>query len=146
MKACGAGQVGGRNCRYKVVGCALTLRFEDGLRHLLDEQGDAVSAIDDVLPDVRWEEFVAADAIDYGSDVALSQPIDCEGGYMRPSDPGWLEFRPERHEQKHAIACNPVHRPTECLQARGVGPVHILDDHQHWIGARQDFQLSVERL
>src|SRR5580692_6473714 len=109
MKACGDGQVGGRNCRYKVLDCALTLRFEDGLCHLLDEQGDAVSAIDDVLPDVRWEEFVAADAIDDDSNVSLSQLIDCQCDYLMPSDPWCLEFRSERHDQKFVIDCNPVH-------------------------------------
>src|SRR3984893_16666607 len=31
------------------------------------------------------------------------------------------------------MACNPVQRPTKGLQACGVGPMHILDYHQHWI-------------
>ncbi len=31
----------------------------------------------------------------------------------------------------------PVHRPTEQFQARGVGPMRILEDHQHRTGAGQ---------
>ena len=55
---------------------------------------------------------------------------------MRPSDPGRLKFRPERHDQQHAKACDPVHDPTEHFQARGIGPMRILKDHQHrtWSG------------
>ncbi len=85
--------------------------------------------------------LVADDAVDHGADVALCQPIDGEGGHMRPSDPGRLEFRPERHDQQHAKCRNPVHRPTEHFQARGVGPMRILEDHQHRILACQRLHL-----
>ena len=40
---------------------------------------------------------------------------------------------------------NPVHRPTERFQARGVDPMHILENHQHRIGARQRLDLQIER-
>ena len=60
-------------------------------------------------------QLVADDAVDHGSDIALCQPIDGEGGDMRPSDPGRLELRPERHDQQHAKARDPVHRLAEQL-------------------------------
>jgi hypothetical protein len=81
-----------------VLGCALAFRLQDGLRHLLDEQRNAVSAIDDILPDVRWDELVASDAIDHRGDVALPQTINGDECHIWSPDPGWLEFRPERHE------------------------------------------------
>ena len=81
----------------------------------------------------RREELVADDAVDHGVDFALRQPIDGEGGDMRLSDPRRLEFRPEGHDQQHAKSSDPVHRPTEHFQARGVGPMRILENHQHRI-------------
>ena len=86
-------------------------------------------------------ELVADDAVDHGADFALRQPIEGEGGDVRPSDPGRLELRPERHDQQHAKGRDPVHGPTEHFQARGVGPMRILEDHQHRILARQRLHL-----
>ena len=57
--------------------------------------------------------FVADDPVDHDGDFALGQPIDGEGRHMRPSDPGWREFRPERHDHQHAKGPNPVHHPTK---------------------------------
>ena len=40
---------------------------------------------------------------------------------------------------------DPVHRPTEHFQARGVDPMRILEDHQHRILPRQRLDLRSER-
>src|SRR6516165_1420508 len=53
-------------------------------------------------------------------DVAPTQPINSEGGHVGATDPGWIEFRPERQDQQHAHGPNPVHSPTERFQARRV--------------------------
>ena len=45
-----------------------------------------------------------------------------------------------------AQGSDPVHCPAERFQGRRVGPVRILEDHQHRPDARQDFQLRTERL
>jgi hypothetical protein len=115
--------------------------LQNGLGHFLDEQRDAVSALDDVFSDAGGQRLVADDAVDHDVDVALRQPIDREECHMRSPDPRRCKLGPEGHDQQHAMARNAVNRPTERLQARGVGPVHILDDHQHRIGARQDLHL-----
>ena len=125
--------------------CALAPRFQHRLGHLLDEQGNAVGALDDVLSDVRRQQLVADDAVDHRADVALRQPIDGEGCHVRPSDPGRIELWPERHDQQHGKAANPVDDPTKHFQARGVGPVRILEDHQHRILPRQRLHLRNER-
>ena len=58
---------------------------------------------------------------------------------MRLSDPGGIELGPERHDQQHWKGRDPIDDQAEYFQARGVGPVHILDDHQ-------DSSLTCERL
>ena len=50
--------------------------FQHRLRHFLHEQGNAVCALNNVLPDGRREELVAGDAVDHGLDVALRQPVE----------------------------------------------------------------------
>ena len=50
VQACGDCQSRGRNRRNRAPGCALALRLQHRLRHLLHEQGNAVGALDDVLP------------------------------------------------------------------------------------------------
>jgi hypothetical protein len=136
MQACRDGQGRGRNCRNYVLDRALALRLQHRLGHLLHEQGNTIGALDDVLPNVRRQELVANDAADHGLDVALTQPIDGEGGHVGATDPGWIEFRPERHDQQHARGPSLVHSPTERFQARRVDPLHILEDHQHRTGSR----------
>ena len=74
--------------------------------------------------------LVANDAADHCLDVALTQPIDGEGGHIGATDPGWIEFRPERHDQQPAHGPNLVHSPSERFEARRVDPLHILEDHQ----------------
>jgi len=87
------------------------------------------------VSNARWERFVADDTVDHRVDFTLRQPVYGQGSHMRPSDPRWFELRPERHDQEHAKGAKPVHCPTDGLQARWVGPVRILEDHQHWVGA-----------
>jgi hypothetical protein len=123
----------------------LTPRFQHCLGHLLHEQGNAIRALDDVLPDTRPDEFVADNVVDHGLDVALRQPIDCESRYVRPSDPGRLELWTERHNQQHRKGANPIDDPTERFQARGVGPVRVLEDHQQGALPRQCLHLRGER-
>src|SRR4029077_17584824 len=61
---------------------------------------------------------------------ALSETIDRESRPVRPPDPGRLELWTERHNQQHRKGASPIDDPTERFQARGVGPVRVLEDHQ----------------
>jgi hypothetical protein len=94
------------------------------------------ASLDDVLPNACREKLVADDAVDHGADFALSQPIDGNGGRVRPSDPRRLELWPECHDQQHSESWYLVHDSTEQFEARGVGPMGILENHQHRIFAR----------
>ena len=144
-KLAGTARAGDGTAAAAVLAVAFALRLQHRLGHFLDEQGNAVGALDDVLSNARGQRLVADDAVDHGGDFALSQPIDGESGDMRPSDPRRLELRSERHDQQHAKGCDPVHGPTERFQARGVDPMRILENHQHRIGARQRLHLCSER-
>jgi hypothetical protein len=89
--------------RRRRNGCnrSLSSIFATGLQHcfghFLDEQRNAIGAFDDVLSDVRWQRPIAGDAVDQGIDFALPEPVECEGGDVRASDPRRLKLRPVRN-------------------------------------------------
>ena len=90
--------------------------------------------------------IVADDVVDHGVDVALRQPIERERGHVRLSDPGRLEFRPEGHDQQHATVRDLITSRPNTSKARRVGPMRILEDHQHRTGAGQALDLRDERV
>ena len=67
-------------------------------------------------------------------------------GDARLSDPGRRKFRPERNEQQNAKGRNSVYNSADDFQARRVGPMRILEDHQNWTLSCQRFHLGNERL
>ena len=79
------------------------------------------------------------------ADVAFCQSIDREGGDVRASKPGWIELWSKRHEKQHRKGPYPINYPTKHFQARGVGPMRILEDHQHRTLVRQGLHLGNER-
>src|SRR5262249_56345729 len=91
---------------------AFALCLQHRLRHLFDEQRDAVRTLDDILPYVRRQRIVADDVLDDGADFAVRQPIEAEEGHVRLSYPARLEFRPEGYHHHHAPTPTPFHRPT----------------------------------
>ena len=100
--------IGGRSARF-----AFALGLEHRLGHLLDEERNAVRALDDVLSDAGGQRLVADDPVDHGIDVAPRQAVDRERRHVRPSDPGRIELRPEGHDQQNAQARDPLHRAAE---------------------------------
>jgi hypothetical protein len=83
------------------------------------------------LLDVGHKLRVTNDSVDHRLDFAPHETVDDEGGDVRLSDLRWLEFWPEGYEQRHSTGRDPVHCPTESFQTGGVGPMCILEDHQH---------------
>jgi hypothetical protein len=98
-----------------VLGRALVLGFEHRLCHLLNEQRNAVAALDDVLTDVDRKQLVANQPIYDGTNLALWQSTKRKGGHVRSPDPGRLELWPKRHDQQHAEGRDLIHTPTENL-------------------------------
>ena len=64
---------------------------------------------------------------------------------MRPSSPRRVELGAESYNEQHRKGFNSVPRPTERFQARGVGPMRILEYHKHWILPSERFHLGNER-
>ena len=145
LQACGDGQGRRWHSRGSPLRFFLAPRFHHCLGHFLHEQRDAVRALNYVVPYVRRDELVADNAVDHGLNVALREPIDGESRHVRPSDPGRLELWTERHNQQHRKGANPVDDPTEHFQARWIGPVRILEDHQQGVLPRQCIHLRGER-
>jgi hypothetical protein len=74
---------------------------------------------------------------DNGGRFALPKPVQRQARHMRLSHPRRVELGTERDDQQYRKGFNSVHRPAERFQARGVGPMCILEDHQHRSLARQ---------
>ena len=114
--------------------CAFALRLQHRLGHFLDEQRNAIGALDNVLSDALWQRLVARDAVNHCGDFALAEPIESESSDVGSSNPRRLELRSVGDNQQHPKCSQPVHCATERFQARWVDPMHVLENHQHRIG------------
>src|SRR5262249_29655200 len=117
-----------------------------GLRHFLNEQRDAVSTLDYVLPNAVRQQLVASDTVNHFSNFALAKTIEIECSNVGSPNPRRLELWTGVNNQQHPERPQPIHRPTQRLQARRVSPMHVLKNHQHRLGLGQRIQLRRERL
>ena len=145
MQARGDRQRRGRNRRNRVPGRALALRLHHRLRHLLDEQRNAVGALDDLRHHIRRQRLVPDQPRDYGGCFALPKPVQRQARHMRLAQPRRVELGAERHDQQNRKSSDPVHRPTEHFQARRIDPMRVLQDHQHRLLASQSRELPRQR-
>ena len=99
VQAGGDGERRRRDARHRTRRRAFAFGLQDRLRHLLDEQGNAVRALDDVLLDAGRQLLVSRNSVNQGFDVPARQPIYAEGRHVWTPDPRRRELRPERHEQ-----------------------------------------------
>ena len=70
------------NCCSRLARSFFAAGFQHRLGHFLNEQRDAVGALDDVLPNARRKQLVPDDVVDHGLDFAFSEPIDGESSYI----------------------------------------------------------------
>jgi hypothetical protein len=75
--------------------------------------------------------MTAGKVVDHDIDFASRQAVNGESCDVRLADPVRFKLRPERHQQQHPKCPNSVHNPIERFQAGWVGPMRILEDHQH---------------
>ncbi len=75
--------------------------FEYRLRQLLDEQGHAVGAVDDFLDEFGAERGVAGKAVDEGSYITRTEPVQRQRCHMRLPAPGRLKLRSEGNDQQN---------------------------------------------
>src|SRR6516225_2648015 len=119
-----------RNSRSHLRCRAFASRFQQSLCHLLHEQRDTIGALDNILPDVCWNNLIANEAINHGTDFTLSQPIEGEGGHMRPSDPWRLELWSRCHDQQDTETWYPADGAIKQFKTRRVAPMGVFEDHQ----------------
>ena len=67
MQACGTANTGDETIN-RLRGRAFASGFQHRLRHLLDEQRNAIGVFDNVLPDARRQQLIACDLFDQCSD------------------------------------------------------------------------------
>src|ERR1700751_3490108 len=103
----------------------------------LNKERNAVGALNNVLPNPFRQSLVACDAVNHCDDFAVTEPIETECGNVGPADPERLELRPISDVQQHTERSQPLHCATERFKARWVDPMHILENHQHWLASRQ---------
>src|SRR6516162_4691779 len=92
---------------------------------------------------------MADDALDEGIDIAPRQPVERQRAYVRPSDPGRAELRPESNEYQKPSADCQINHPAEQFEAGRIGPMRIFENRQHRIGLRKRLELrskSLQRL
>ena len=64
---------------------------------------------------LSWKGLVAGHTINYGGDFAFPEPIEIEGGDVRPPNPGGLKFRAVRDDQQNAVGFDPVNAAAQRL-------------------------------
>ncbi len=61
---------------------------------------------------------------------------------MRLPDPRRSEFRSEGDDEQHRNAADAFDGLTQHFKARGIGPIDILEDHEHRLAACQHRELQ----
>src|SRR5579872_6933658 len=97
------------------------------------------------MPDIHRQMLVADYAIDHGGDITLRQSIERQCAHAGPAGPWRLKFRSERYEQKNAKVGDLIHYAAEQFERRRVGPMRVLQDHQHGLLPAQRLYLRAER-
>src|SRR4029078_2181849 len=78
--------------------------------------------------------------------LPLTKLVERQQSGVSQSEPGGHKLRPEIRSYHHPEPVNPVQNPSHELEGRGVGPVCVLEYHQHWPPLRQEDQLLLENV
>ena len=137
MRAGLPGPPGWRRNRGGCLRAALALRLQHRFGHLLHEQGDAVGSFDDVLPDVRRKQLVADERAQSWRSISRSARRLMVRTVTYGVRSKAAQIQAGTSQSAARKGANPVHDPTEHFEARRVGPMRVLEDHQHRSLARQ---------
>src|SRR5215471_19611350 len=74
------------------------------------------------------------------------QAIERQHGHLRLAGPGRLEFGTEGDNQQYRQAADPLDGEIEQFARSWIGPMGILEDHDHRLPARQTVELAEQRL
>ena len=89
--------------------------------------------------------LVASDPVDHRPDFAPGQPIERESGDMRQASPRRRKLGAEGYDQQDAARRGSIHSPAEYLQTGRIGPMRILEDHQHRVFACKRLDRPTQR-
>jgi len=120
--------------------------LENRLGELLDEQGDAVGAREDLVQQLGREPLAPGDLRDHGHRLAARQPAQRECRDMRQARPVRLELGPVGYEQEHGGILD-VHDALRQQLLRGrVDPVRVLEQHENGLAPGERQELRDEHL
>jgi hypothetical protein len=111
------------------------------LGQLLNEQGNAVGAFDDLLGNLLGQRLAAGHIGDHLGALPARQAIQRQHRHLGAADPGRRELRPEGDDHQHPQPGHPIHEKVEGLARGGIAPMHVLPYHQHRLTRRQPLEL-----
>jgi hypothetical protein len=102
--------------RTHALGRVLAYRFQYRLRYLLNEQRNAVCALNNLFLDARRQRYVAKDVLDHSADFAAREPIECERCNMRLANPRRLKVWPISNKFEFFFPPNKLSQPS-CVES-----------------------------
>jgi hypothetical protein len=83
----------------------------------------------------------ARDVLGQGRDLGGSQAVERDASDVRETGPGRLVFRPEGEERQYRQGADALDGQIEHFERGRIGPVGVLEQHQHRLLPRQCFEL-----
>ena len=93
----------------------------------------------DVDEDLFRQRFAARDPLGDGPTIAAAEPVQRMLRDMAMTAPLRGEFWPIGHHDQHRKLLQPLHEDVQCLDARRINPVDILDQHHKGLFAGEHF-------
>ena len=104
--------------------------FDDGLRHLLDEERHAVGPCGDLVEEELGHRLAPGDPVDDGGCLLAPEPVERQPGNDGVAAEAVREGRPGGEQDQDSGVAHAVERQLDQLQRRRVDPVGVLDHPQ----------------
>ena len=132
--------------QHEVIGfLAQQARLHHRLRQLFHIQRYAVALLQDVFKDLGRQRLAAGMVQGDAGAVVPFQQAQLQRQRIRQFPPRWFEFGPAGGQQHHAglphVQCELVDE----AERAGVGPVQVLEEDEHGVGAGQADDLRLQR-
>ena len=128
----------------RVRALAQHARFDDRLRHLLDEQGHAIGLRGDLVDQRLGQALAVGDAGDDRLGRRATKPVQCQPRDDRMAPEGRDKGRACGDQHEHTRALDAIQREFDQLQRRRIDPMRVLDHPQHRLTAGKPCQLVDE--
>src|SRR5215471_16203637 len=115
--------------------------FYQRFGQLLDEQRNAVGALDNPVCDLRRQLLAAGQALDQCRRIALAEAAQGQRRDLRVARPGRLELRAESDHHQRGKAWHSIRRPFQQFQRGLIDPLRVFEYEKHWLSAREALEL-----